>query len=168
MIKFKSLMNAIHQSIHSAAQAVEAEGVKHIETFFDAIKHEELDKDDQGLAPESYVTHRPKMVAMAFPSRTDKGIESVMVNVPLITLSPVSSPRIQEVKFKAELDVTTNEDNELMVAFANSNKRGLLSTCDHKTTNTAIEITLKGHEPPEGLQLVIEGYEKALRSQIPG
>jgi hypothetical protein len=168
MIKFKALMNAIHQSIHSAAQAVEAEGVKHIETFFDAIKNDDIKQDDDNTAPETRITHRPKMVAMAFPSRTDKGIESVMVNVPLITLSPVSSPRIQEVKFKAELDVSTNEDNELMVAFANSNKRGLLSHCDHRVTNTSIEITLKGNEPPEGLQLVIEGYEKALRSQIPG
>ena len=197
MIKFKSLINVIHQSIHSAAQEVEAEGTKHIETFFDKIDHpvveQQGDEDDaldalkrgdsaqaeailtasgdsrkRASATELEATFRPKMVAMAFPSRTENGIESVIANVPLITLSPISTPRIKEIKFAADLNITTDEDNEIRVAFINPNKINQGQTFSHTSTNTRLEITLTGEEPPEGLRQVIEGYEKALRSQIPG
>ena len=204
MIRFQALMQAIHKSIHSATQAVEAEGVKHIETFFDEIPgsqagdnaetkkqldeaHEKLNAGDvkgattilaelkkssngnEVKAPEQNVTHRPKMVAMAFPNQTPSGVESVVVNVPLITLSPISTPRVKEVKITADLEVTTDENDDLHVAFPGPQKKGVFNSKEQKhTTNTHIEISLEGTEPPEGLQKVIEGYERALRAQIPG
>lgn len=200
MIRFQALMHTIQQSIHSAAQAVEAAGIKHIDKFFDKIVDEaakdrelksqalgeaikqgdsnkanellkELDKvpDSSGMASEQTATYRPKMVAMAFPSQNADGVDSTIVNVPLITLSPISSPRIKDVKFSADLEVTADDSDELFVAFKTPQVTGGgESTVNKDTTNTHIEISLVGHEPPEGLQKIIEGYEKALRAQIPG
>lgn len=204
MIAFKALMHAIHQSISAASKAVEDEGIKHIDNFFDKIVNENYhDIDDQeknigkakllldggdvaaaskilesvgknlqkssSIAPEEKVTYRPKMVAMAFPCQTPNGIESAIVNVPLITLSPISSPRVKEVKFTADLEVTADENNELFIAFPSARKEsGWDEDFPLKTTNTHIEIILTGGEAPQGLQKIIEGYEKALRAQIPG
>ncbi|MFT4723962.1 MAG: hypothetical protein ACI9YP_000358 [Colwellia sp.] len=199
MIRFQELMYAVQQSIHSAAQAVESEGIVHIDKFFDKIVNEdsqekkakskelkeainkgdsnrinELIKEiknlpiDENANTERDYIYRPKMVAMAFPSQGADGIDSTIVNVPLITLSPISSPRIKDVKFSAHLEVTANDSNELYVAFRAPQVNGGENTVTKDSTNTYIEICLVGHEPPEGLQKIIEGYEKALRAQIPG
>ncbi|MCJ8314308.1 MAG: DUF2589 domain-containing protein [Saccharospirillaceae bacterium] len=204
MISFQSLMQSVQQSIHSAAQAVESAGFKHIDKFFDPIKNEnsienqkksqklkdahaainngdideansllkelnESELNENKINPEDDIIYRPKMVAMAFPSQSDDGnIDSTVVNVPLITLCPISSPRIKEVKFSAELEVTTNDKDELQVAFRPAQVTGGEHTITKNSTNTKIEISLIGHEPPEGLQKIIEGYEKSLRAQIPG
>ena len=128
--------------------------------------------DDEST--EGVFIYRPKMVAMAFPSQGSDGVESTIVNVPKITLSPISSPRIKDVKFSANLEVTTEENDgkegneELKVAFRPPQVTGGENMVTKDSTNTHIEINLVGHEPPEGLQKIIEGYEKALRAQIPG
>ena len=41
MISFQALMHAVQQSIHSAAQAVESAGFKHIDKFFDKVVNED-------------------------------------------------------------------------------------------------------------------------------
>ena len=198
MIRFQALMEAIQKSIHSAAEAVESAGDKHLAKFFDKIVNEdsqekqdkskelseainngdhvkadallkeinELPSNDE-MATEGDAIYRPKMVAMAFPSQGADGVDSTIVNVPKITLSPISSPRIKDVKFTADLEVTAEKD-ELYVAFRPPQVSGGENTITKDPTNTRIEISLVGHEPPEGLQKVIEGYEKALRAQIPG
>lgn len=199
MISFQALMHAVQQSIHSAAQAVESAGFKHIDKFFDKVVNEDTqekrDKSkelseainsgnnakadallkeinnlpgDETTGTEDDATYRPKMVAMAFPSQGAKGVDSTIVNVPLITLCPISSPRIKDVKFSADLEVTADDSDELHVAFRAPQVTGGDNTITKDSTNTRIEISLVGHEPPEGLQKIIEGYEKALRAQIPG
>lgn len=201
MIRFEAFMQAIQKSIHSAAQAVESRGFKHIDKFFDEIptsrqkdieEHQdklkqarealgnkevkkahrlikELQDSPTGVTANSEEdsVYRPKMVAMAFPSQDKEGSSASIVNVPLITLCPISSPRIKEVKFSTDLEVTSDDNDELYVAFRSLAKTGGDGVAK-STTNTHIEITLQGSEPPEGLQKVIEGYEKALRAQIPG
>lgn len=199
MISFQALMHAVQQSIHSAAQAVESAGFKHIDKFFDKVINEDTqdkrDKSkelseainsgnnakadallkelndlpgDDATGTEDDATYRPKMVAMAFPSQGADGVDSTIVNVPLITLCPISSPRIKDVKFSADLEVTADDSDELHVAFRAPQVTGGENTITKDSTNTRIEISLVGHEPPEGLQKIIEGYEKALRAQIPG
>ncbi|MBL4795568.1 MAG: DUF2589 domain-containing protein [Pseudomonadales bacterium] len=203
MIRFQELMLAVQKSIHSAAQAVESEGFKHIDKFFDEVpssKYKEqqensktIDDAHKALAagdadkasallkelnsapdgsspmgPEESTIHRPKMVAMAFPNQDANGVGTTIVNVPLITLCPISSPRIKEVHFSADLEVTADDNDELYIAFRSPKVNGGASTVTKDTSNTHLEITLVGHEPPEGLQKIIEGYEKALRAQIPG
>lgn len=189
MIRFQALMHAVQQSIHSAAQAVESAGFKHIDKFFDEIPNDEptADRESQKqsvvrrgkrrisandstpVTSEPTSTYQPKMVSMAFPKQAaDGSIDSTIVNVPLITLCPISSPRIKDVNFSADLEVTADDNDELFVAFRATQKGNAEGSSLRDPTNTRIEISLVGHEPPEGLQKIIEGYEKALRAQIPG
>ncbi|MCC2616112.1 DUF2589 domain-containing protein [Aestuariibacter halophilus] len=176
MIKFQALMQAIHQSIQAASKAVESEGMRHVESFFEKVKTEkdstqEDDKDSASAPSIGRVTHRPKMVAMEFPRRTAEGVETVVAHVPLITLTPISTAKVKEVKFTTHLDIANDDNGEdLLVTFSPGARKNLFgrSTNGVKTTNTMLEITLTGGETPEGLQQVIDGYERALRAQIPG
>lgn len=120
------------------------------------------------IAHERKETLRPIMVAMAFPSQTANGIETVIANVPLITLCPMNISRIKEVKFTTDLEVSTDENNELLIGFPATKNNEKQSDNIRSNTNTHIEVTLTGSETPDGLQKIIEGYEKALRAQIPG
>ncbi|WP_125781266.1 DUF2589 domain-containing protein [Pseudoalteromonas rubra] len=166
MIEFQSLMKAIHKGVKDAAKSVEGETLDFVKRFFD-----EQD-NGKGKAP----SYSPKTCAMEFPSRTEHGIDTVSAEVPLLALVPISSPRISEVKFIAELEISNNEQDQLMVAFARStakpaglrNKLMGQQETSEKTANATLEITLTGNEPPEGLKKLVEGYERALRAQIPG
>ncbi|KZN37141.1 DUF2589 domain-containing protein [Pseudoalteromonas luteoviolacea] len=164
MIEFQSLMKAIHKGVKDAAKSVEGETIDFVKRFFD--EHE----NEAGLPP----SYSPKTCTMQFPSRSEDGIDTIEAQVPLLALVPISSPRITEVKFKTDLEISTNEHHKLMVTFAkNTQKTGLRDKImgPHSGENTAnahLEIVMTGHEPPEGLKKLIEGYERALRAQIPG
>ncbi|SHO58655.1 DUF2589 domain-containing protein [Vibrio quintilis] len=168
MIEFQALMRAIHHGAKDAAKAVEGETIDFIRRFFDEVPNESYVHDDQ--TPPAL---RPKTCAMQFPGRSAEGVETVTVKVPLLALVPISSPRITEVKFSADLEISTDKDDKLMVSFPSPKKNSLLTAKSPANTtpkqgNAQVEITLTGHEPPEGLKKLIEGYERALRSQIPG
>lgn len=200
MIKFRSLIHELHSSIKQAANEVEAQGIKHINKFFEIIevpktKATDLDEDsiqkvksfidsddtesalnilkehNDNLAANSDIKRvlKPKTMLMAFPDKDHNGPKISYVDVPLITLTPISSPKIQEVSIKANLEVTANDENELFVAFPKQTQRNLFSKSEQRnTSNVEIEIKLQGGETPEGLQKLIEGYERSLRAQIPG
>ncbi|WCN13925.1 DUF2589 domain-containing protein [Marinomonas mediterranea] len=165
MIEFEALMRAIHKSVKDAAKSVEGETVDFINRFFEETTDDESKSDNHSVM-------RPKTCTMQFPSRTADGIETVTAEVPLLALVPISSPRITEVKFTTELDITTNKDEKLLVSFPKPRKRSFFSSNDSSdgapSGNATIEITLTGDEPPEGLKTLIDGYERALRAQIPG
>ncbi|GLQ73452.1 DUF2589 domain-containing protein [Vibrio penaeicida] len=164
MIEFQSLMQAIHKGVKDAAKSVEGETIDFVKRFFDEHLGEE------GDAP----SYTPKTCNMQFPSRTEHGVENVSAEVPLLALVPVSAPRITEVKFHTELEINTNDMNQLMVSFARkADKPGIKNKMlgqpkNDSSANASLEITLTGNEPPEGLKRLIEGYERALRAQIPG
>ena len=164
-------MEAIQQSINSAARSVEANGVRYVNKFFVEVDDEGKQKPRvDGSTFNLDSTYRPKMVDMEFPSRTPDGIETVTVKVPLLTLSPLNTPKVEQVKFIADLEVSTNDKDELLVAFPQVKKTSFFSSNTHhaNSSNAHLEITISAGEAPEGLQKIIEGYERALRAQIPG
>ncbi|MBH0020223.1 DUF2589 domain-containing protein [Pseudoalteromonas sp. SWXJ133] len=200
MIKFRSLIHELHSSIKQAANEVEAQGIKHINKFFEIVEipienvtdlDDEsiqkvktfIDSDDTESALNILKNHneklasnnqirrvlKPKTMQMAFPDKDHNGPKISYVDVPIITLTPISSQKIHEVSIKANLEVTANDQNELFVAFPKQTQRGIFSKSQERSTsNVEIEIKLQGGETPEGLQKLIEGYERSLRAQIPG
>ena len=112
---------------------------------------------------------RAKTVTLQYPDQTSKGVVMRNVNVPLIALMPVSLPQVSEVKFKTNLEIMVDKD-DLKIDFPmkgqNMKTEGL--SVDDQPTNTSIEITITPQENAEGLKRLIEGYERTLRSQIPG
>ncbi|KZX00389.1 hypothetical protein JL49_11680 [Pseudoalteromonas luteoviolacea] len=107
MIEFQSLMKAIHKGVKDASKAVEGETIDFVKRFFDEHENEE------GKAP----SYSPKTCTMQFPSRTEDGIDTVDAEVPLLALVPISSPRITEVKFKTDLEISTNDQDVVSDAF---------------------------------------------------
>ncbi len=167
MIEFQSLMRAVHKGVRDAAKSVEGESLDFIKRFFDQVTVDDPDDEETG---ETTVL-RPKTCAMEFPSRTADGINMITVQVPIVAICPISSPRITEVKFSSELEISATEDDKLMVAFPilkSQSDDSAPAVEGNRSTNANLEITLTGNEPPEGLKKLIDGYERALRAQIPG
>jgi len=164
MIEFQALMQAVHKSVKDAAKSVEGETIDFLKRFFD-----EEERDDPSDPHNTQPVLRPKTCTMAFPSRTADGIETVSAEIPILALCPISAPRITEVKFSTELEISTDKNDRLMVAFPGAKKKSFLGKDEiTESSNSKIEITLTGSEPPEGLKKLIEGYERSLRAQIPG
>lgn len=107
-------------------------------------------------------TLTPKSVVVEYPNHTDKGIELIDVHVPLITLVPLSMSQVEKATIKANFDMQVVDD-ELQLSFSNKGDRRR-----SKWTRGTLEITIAPHETSDGLKQLVEGYEKALKSQIPG
>ncbi|WP_028025342.1 DUF2589 domain-containing protein [Enterovibrio calviensis] len=170
MINLNSLVSAVHLSVTKANQALQNENQELINRFFDAVPSSESGKlgGSEGSDNDGETTYRPKYVTIEYPTETSEGIHTISVDVPLLTLVPVASPRVSEVKFRTNLEVNVNESNGLDVSFAGNNNGGLFKAGKKENPTAELEITINADEPPEGLKKLVEGYERALRAQIPG
>ncbi|MDI1430028.1 DUF2589 domain-containing protein [Polyangium sorediatum] len=121
---------------------------------------------------------RPKMMAVQFPHVTKEGPGVHTVYVPLIALAPVSFARVSEVRFKTDLHLSAAGD-ELAVSFPSSGEASGGpppasaapdggATPKGTPTSASIEIVVSETPLSQGLRLLVEGYERALRAQIPG
>ncbi len=105
-----------------------------------------------------------------YPQETATGLTDVPVTVPLISLVPISAARIQEVRFSTQLEVGMDDNGAMQVAFPSRSGSGLFGGAKSASNShlATLEIVLNDSTNPEGLQLLVEGYERALRAQIPG
>ncbi|MGF1866729.1 hypothetical protein L4D15_15980 [Enterovibrio norvegicus] len=85
---------------------------------------------------DNRTVYRPKYVTIEYPFETPDGIKTMGVDVPLLTIVPITVPRISEVRFKTLLEVGVKEDNSLEIAVPSMKKGGLFNADD----------------PPEGLK----------------
>ncbi|NGN96144.1 DUF2589 domain-containing protein [Grimontia sp. S25] len=170
MINLDALVSAVHLSVTKANQALQNENQELISRFFDEVPSNNsgrLGSAESPAEPER-TAYRPKYVTIEYPTDTPDGLQTLAVDVPLLTLVPVASPRVNEVKFKTNLEVNVNETNALEVSFVGNNSGGLFKADKNPNHMAELEITINADEPPEGLRKLIEGYERALRAQIPG
>lgn len=114
---------------------------------------------------------KPKMVAMQYPIVTKDGPGIQTVNVPLISLVPLSQVQLKEMNFSTELELSVNGD-ALQVSFP---KRTLKSQeMAEEGANMGnggkakLEVKICATETPDGLKYIVDGYERALRAQVPG
>jgi hypothetical protein len=107
-------------------------------------------------------TLKPKTVTLQYPKITSKGSEIHDVIVPLISLVPISLTEIANVTFKTDLEVQMIGD-DLSISFPSKTKAN--EEDKHLAT---LEVNIDKATTPEGLKKLIEGYDKALRAQIPG
>lgn len=106
----------------------------------------------------------PKSVVVEYPHQTENGIEFVEVHVPLITLSPMAMSHIEKATLTANFEMQI-VDGELQLNFSDRSRGGFSKKS--KTSHGKLEITITPQESSEGLKQLIEGYENALKSQIP-
>ena len=109
-------------------------------------------------------TLSPKSVVVEYPHQTANGIEFVEVHVPLITLVPLSMSQIEKATISANFEMEIVND-ELQLNFTNK-PRGRFGRKSKRTWGE-LKITISPRESSEGLKLLVEGYEQALKSQIP-
>lgn len=154
MIKLKNLVEAISDAAEQANQnLIESEENNLIKDFFD-------EDTETG-------NYSAKTIKIDYPMIDNNGeLCKIPIDVPRITLVPISPPIIEELKFTTNLDIALNED-EVMVSFSPKSYTPEDSEKQNKAT-ALLEITIKPGEKPEGLHKLIEGYEKFLRAQIPG
>ena len=156
MVNFSKLVETINEATNIANSSLLQSQNDLMDTYF-----------ERTAASENF---QAKMVTINYPVKSeDDSIKNVTVNVPLITLVPISTSRIEELKFTTNLEVALNDTNDLLVSFSNEEENSSSLFAKKKgTTYAKIEIILKPNENPEGLKNIIEGYEKILRTQIPG
>jgi len=189
MFDFSELIAAIRLGCDAGARAVSEKNHELIERYFDKISDDlHAENADAGgedgdgsagvgdSAGSGVPSYRPKLVALAFPRETAQGPKEHHVYVPLISLIPLSELTISELEVHLNLDVV-EKDNVLKVGFAQvrpaSEKPRKKSKDDAPDSggthfNAKIKISFAETGSPQGLTSIIEGYNKALRAQVPG
>ena len=155
MIKLDKLVEAINDAAEIANATLADSQDQVINDFFN--KDEETGK---------YIA---KTITVEYPTTSADGKPNMVnVDVPLITIVPISSARIEELKFTTLLDIAIEKD-ELMVSFSNkSGNNNPDEPNNSKQSSATLELLIKPQENTEGLSKLVEGYEKLLRAQIPG
>lgn len=185
MISFEKFVNAIHGAILKANEALMDRNTQLLDKYFLEMKElhppqsapegpasESGDDESQG-APEAAADYlaptgilSAKSVVIQYPHQTSNGIEYAQVHVPLITLVPLTMSQIEKATMTAEFDMEI-VDGELQLNFTNSStKTPRRLGKRRRMTRGKLEITLAPHETPEGLKILVQGYEAALKSQI--
>jgi hypothetical protein len=166
MISFRKFIEAINSAVSEANSGLERSNLGILDQFF---------TDDDGKSPLDYFndpsqqidwkTHpfKPRTVKVQYPDNSDNG--TTEIDVPLITLVPVSASKIDTVKLSSEFRVSIVND-ELQLDFPRNNGDGSFFKPAKGSIGT-LEITLKPGDVSEGLDSLIEGYEKILKMQIP-
>ena len=108
--------------------------------------------------------------------QTEDGVQLKEIQVPLITLVPMSMPSIEEVKIVTDTYMEIVED-EVNVSFGtkpvdirsknDSVEQHLNSEPSGHGCVGKIEITIRPGAVTDGMKTVIEAYEKTLRAQMP-
>lgn len=153
------LDNAL-SSLKGGQQQSKEDRIKALKEARDALSGGKFSSDKEHA--EQPDTYTPKLVSVQFPFTTENGIEYRDIHIPLLTLVPVTSTEITEVTLESDIVISESND-EVHLNF----ERKLFSQMMGNAKPGRLKIKISPRDPAEGLQIVIDGYEKLLRSQIP-
>jgi hypothetical protein len=158
MISLKSFIAAIQEAIIQAGDSLMDKNIGLLDRYFT----EKTEKATDGKEQKALV---PKTVTLEYPA-LDQSLETVIrkVEVPLITLVPMTTARIEKAILTADFEMEL-ADGQVQLDFSSKPRRGLFGKS--KSTIGRLEITITPQDTPEGLNTVIEAYERALKAQIP-
>ena len=152
MIKLASFIDAIHDAVLKANDTLTDSHTGILTKFFKKTPP----------SPEGEETYEAETIALKYPHPSENGIEERDIDVPLLTMAPISCPTIDNVEFTSRFEVTIMEDT-LSLDFAKDNK----DTTESKSNRSGqLSVKISPQEVPEGLKAIIEGYERVLKSQI--
>jgi len=165
MISFKSFINAVHDAIMNASDSLMDKNVGILNTYFEEVIAEDTNPDTKTVTVKKSLV--PKTVIVSYPSQDANGNpETKLVQVPLITLVPISMSQIEKATLTADFEMEIVND-ELLLHFASGSanpKAGFFKRS--KANRGKLEIVITPKETTEGLKLLIEGYEAVLKRQI--
>lgn len=153
-VSFKSFIMGICDAVATASETLRNRNGQFLESYFN--RQQEVKDVNDGHA-QSYI---PKSVLLEAPAVDDDGMTvKEKVEVPLLSLVPHSSERIEKMTLNIDLQVFI-EDGELKVDLGES-KKG-----KKESGHGTLEITVSPDAPSEGLQQLVSRYESIIRSQI--
>lgn len=173
MINFKSFVTAIHDAIMGSNEALMEKNLGLLDKYFDKQNVQVPDGKGGTKTKEELV---PKTVTLNYPcvdenyhedddTKNNFSVESAPIEVPLITLVPLSMTKIEKATLKAEFELEV-VDGDLELNFVNKKTTGLFGK-KPKTTRGTLEIVLSPQESSEGLSLLVDSYENFLKQQMP-
>lgn len=160
MISLNSFVHAIYGAVLDADHALAERNQRLLDTYFEWVE------DEKGADKL-----RPRTIVVQYPRETSAGMVVHDVHVPLITLLPASTLQIEKLHLKSRLEVVLNKENEIQVSFQPHSPESSKETPESNQRYqglATLEIELTTAALPDGLKSLIEGYERALRAQIPG
>ncbi|MFI5151483.1 MAG: DUF2589 domain-containing protein [Bacteroidia bacterium] len=163
MISFKSFITAIHDAIMTTNDALMDKNVGLLDKYFEPSTIP--DPNAKAGTPATRKTLVPKTVTLEYPNLSSDGKQiTTLVQVPLITMVPLQSSKIEKATLTADFEMEIVND-ALQLNFTDSgSNRGLFRKS--KTNRGTLEIVISPQETSEGLKLLIEGYETILKRQI--
>ncbi len=172
MISFKSFVSAIQNAIMGASDTLMDKNLSLIDRYFDKDTAEVKDSTGNVVSKATLI---PKTVTLNYPQLNehaeddediinDYQVKVLPIEVPLITLVPLTMPQIEKATLTAEFELEI-VNGELQLNFPNSARGGLFKKAP-KTTRGKLEIILSPQESSEGLKMLIESYESFLKRQL--
>ena len=168
MIALKEFIQAIHDAIIQSHDSLMTSNVGVLDEFFNEVDKDgkiiEKKFDEQGNQTNKGIGEAlaAKTVIVEYPVLTASGdVDRVNVYVPLITLVPLSVAQIETANLSIDFNLEF-ADNALQLTFAKQSKTG-----GESTKNNRMEISIAPQEPPDGLKILVEGYEAVLKRQMP-
>ncbi|GLB48568.1 DUF2589 domain-containing protein [Neptunitalea lumnitzerae] len=152
MIQFKQLVEAIYEATVVANNANNSH-----QQIFDTY----FEKEGNGF--------KARTVTIQHPVNTKEGLKTTSIDVPLITLVPISTAAIENLKFTTDIEIALDGDDNLLVSFGKKEDNEGINPFKKKarSADAQLELTLSPQRVSDGLGQLIEGYERVLRSQIP-
>jgi len=176
MISFKAFIEGINNAVLAANDSLMDKNAGLFDTYFEKAPASSgvSTAGNINKSVDTGSTLQAKSITIQYPHQNPDGTTTMVnVDVPLITLIPVSFSQIEEMKLKAHFDLQVI-NNELQISFSSESPKrrkwftfGKPEVDEEEISSGLLEITLKPTEGPEGLKRIIEGYEKVLRAQIP-
>jgi hypothetical protein len=160
MINLNQFVAAIHDAILRASDSLSDKNLSLLDRYF-----EELDSGKDGK--KRLV---PKSVVLEFHTISPQGASvASQVQVPLLTLVPITLSRIEKATLTAEFDIEL-VDSELQLEFRSLKRSrtglGAIFGSRNDKPSAKLEIVISPNDTPEGLKLVVEAYELSLKRQI--
>jgi hypothetical protein len=156
MITLKQFIRAIHEAVVQASDSLMDKNIGLLDHYF-----EQSSTDEKALVP--------KTVNLEFYSLSADGASQVnKVQVPLVTLVPISIPRIERATLTTDFEMEV-VDGELQIDFKGSRRPSALGKMfgnDHDKRVGRLEIVMTPQDTPEGLRLVVDAYESTLKRQL--
>ena len=162
MISFKSFVEAVHSAIIEASSTLMDKNVGLLDRYFKDAPAKT--GDDEKTSNELSKSLTPKTVTLEYPTlNADGSVETSEIQVPLITMVPLSMSKIEKATLSADFDLEIIND-ELQLSFPRRSE-GIFSKKGRRTTG-ALEIIISPQEPSEGLAEIVDAYESVLKQQI--
>jgi len=146
-MKLEDFLKILHTAVNYASDSLMKNNLELFETYFNKSKSSQTN--------EEYFT--PKTIKMDYPVvGENNSIEQKQLEVPLITLVPVRSSKIEKATFNFEFQIDEKDDN-VSVSF----NKGVFGN----GANCKMELTIVPDENPNGIDCLIDKYNKILDNQ---